>query len=209
MKYEFTNRKFSKLLVLRPAKYRGKPGRFRWLCLCDCGGFCYATSNSLIEGQKKSCGCGSHKYKKLGLSSSNSYKSWKAMMVRCFNPSHEFYGKYGGLGISVCPDWKSFDNFYRDMGERQTQQTLERLDNSLGYSKENCVWGSRTQQARNRGKFSNNSTGRTGVYFYNGKFRATITYNKKTIHIGLYNTFEEASAARGLKEIELFGFTKE
>lgn len=41
-------------------------------------------------------------------------------------------------------------NFLRDMGERPIGKTLERKNNSEGYSKENCKWATLNEQARNR-----------------------------------------------------------
>ena len=36
------------------------------------------------------------------------------------------------------------------MGHRPDGTTLERINNSLGYSKDNCKWGTRKDQTRNR-----------------------------------------------------------
>jgi len=38
----------------------------------------------------------------------------------------------------------------QDMGERPSGMTLERKNNELGYSKRNCMWATKGQQARNR-----------------------------------------------------------
>ena len=53
--------------------------------------------------------------------------------------------------MTVCDEWlNSFENFYRDMGEPPPGFTIERIDNDLGYSKENCKWIPKARQSINR-----------------------------------------------------------
>lgn len=87
-----------------------------------------------------------------GFSYSSEYGTWKAMRHRCQNPTHADYDSYGGRGITVCDEWRgSFLAFYRDMGARPSQKyTLERLDNDKGYSKDNCIWATRSVQQANK-----------------------------------------------------------
>jgi hypothetical protein len=40
--------------------------------------------------------------------------------------------------------------FYEDMGERPPHSTLERRDNTKGYTPRNCYWATRQSQGRNK-----------------------------------------------------------
>jgi hypothetical protein len=78
--------------------------------------------------------------------------AWCNIKARCYKPSHNSYPNYGAKGITVCERWlNSFENFLADMGRRPSlSHSIERKDNSLGYSKENCIWADKKAQARNR-----------------------------------------------------------
>jgi hypothetical protein len=74
------------------------------------------------------------------------------MKRRCNNPLDEAYGIYGGRGITVCDRWQdSFANFFADMGKRPSRKhSLDRKDNDLGYTPDNCRWATPEQQNNNR-----------------------------------------------------------
>ena len=75
------------------------------------------------------------------------------MLQRCTNPNHDHYERYKDM---LCIEWHDFDNFLKDMGERLDGTSLDRIDNTKGYFKENCRWATASQQIRNRSSTSLN-----------------------------------------------------
>lgn len=79
------------------------------------------------------------------------YNLWVRMIVRCYNPADDAYYRYGGRGITVCKRWRnSFLPFKADMGPRPPGMTLDRRNNSRGYSPGNCRWATPGEQQNNR-----------------------------------------------------------
>ena len=81
---------------------------------------------------------------------SPTYRSWHSMKQRVKNPKSIGAKNYMGRGIDMHPEWESFANFLRDMGERPPGTSLERVNNDLGYHPGNCKWATRAEQLRNR-----------------------------------------------------------
>lgn len=86
---------------------------------------------------------------KHGLYKSRSYSIWASMKDRCNNPNNPNYHRYGGRGVAVCDRWQEFENFYADMGDAPEGMSLDRADNDLGYSPDNCRWATPVEQQNN------------------------------------------------------------
>jgi hypothetical protein len=73
------------------------------------------------------------------------------MKARCLNPRNKDYKNYGGRGITICKEWvDSFVVFLQDMGPRPINTQLDRMDNTRGYSKDNCRWTTIMKNSQNR-----------------------------------------------------------
>lgn len=138
--------KFGRLTAVRFVEMRGKKGQF-WLFKCECGNEKVSWVGGVKRGHIKSCGC---LWRKHGMAKTKTWYSWLGMRRRCLDENYPRYKDWGGRGITVCDRWMTFQNFYNDMGERPEGKTLDRIENNLGYCKENCCWNSPKQQCNNR-----------------------------------------------------------
>lgn len=150
---DLTGTKIGNLTVLSFAG-RAKNGRLQWLCECSCGKQLFILQQALvIKNNQKSCGCLPAKNEH-GMSFTSEYKAYRQMITRCedTNKIGKNYKHYGGRGIKVCDRWlASFKNFFEDMGLKPTKKhSLDRINNNLGYSPDNCRWATLVEQARNK-----------------------------------------------------------
>ncbi|MFA6851468.1 MAG: hypothetical protein WCS30_14090 [Selenomonadaceae bacterium] len=143
--------RFGKLIAIEPAGK--KHGSIFWKCRCDCGNEKNIANYSLISGNSKSCGCGCLNIKH-GMSNTRINSIWFNMRQRCNNPHNNAYKYYGKRGISVCEEWLDFGNFYKWSMNNGYQEnlTIDRKNNSLGYSPNNCRWTTLKVQANNTRK---------------------------------------------------------
>lgn len=77
-------------------------------------------------------------------------KRWHAMKARCDTPSTDNYENYGGLDITYPNEWRSYEQFYEDMGECPFGYVLDRIDGNKNYGPENCRWVTKADSAKNR-----------------------------------------------------------
>jgi len=156
---DITGMKFGRLTVSKHIGRGSKKSRNHfWLCLCDCGASVSVNGSCLRRGATKSCGCyqkdvaraAGDRTKTHGKTKTTTYNVWTSMVQRCNNENAKDYPRYGAIGITVCEEWHTFENFLRDMGERPSGMSLDRINNNSGYSKANCRWTDAKTQQRNK-----------------------------------------------------------
>lgn len=158
---DLTGQRFGRLVCISRHSDRRSSGEMyaRWSCVCDCGTHHDVDSRALTRGQSRSCGClqrdrareTARKNATHGRSGTPEYYTWQKTLSRCYNTNDNAYSNYGGRGIRVCKRWKaSFGAFLEDMGARpSSSHSIDRIDNSRGYSPDNCRWTDRKSQNRN------------------------------------------------------------
>jgi hypothetical protein len=138
---------------------------------------------------------------------SSEYRAWISMKSRCSGNDNKSIKNYKNMGISVCSEWvNSFSRFLCDMGKKPFHNySLDRIDISKGYSKDNCRWASRSIQETN--KRPRGTINYIGVSFckVTSKYKAQIQINKKKKHIGVFKTIKEAVNAYDEKYFKLYG----
>ena len=145
---DLTNKTFGRWTVLEKGSYTSD-GHIMWKCQCSCGLIKEVMGKTLINGSSK--GCKRCQVTRHGMSRSPSYKIWAYMIARCCNPKDTAYKYYGDKGVKVCESWREdFLNFYKDMGDRPENLTLDRIDPFGNYCKKNCRWATKSQQNSNQ-----------------------------------------------------------
>jgi len=108
-------------------------------------------------------------------------------------------GGYAARNIKLDNGKKSIELLHRRLNDTPVgfdtdHKNTDRLDNR----RSNLRTATRQQNERNRSSMNANTSGCRGVSFdkSRGKWAAYIKFNYRKIHLGRYDTFEEAVAAR-------------
>lgn len=80
------------------------------------------------------------------------YQIWAGIKQRCYNKNSQYHHNYGGRGIAVCPEWVNAPKAFIEWCEANGYKNgldIDRVNNDLGYSPENCRFVSRKVNNRN------------------------------------------------------------
>jgi hypothetical protein len=152
---DLSGQKFGRLYVasLSPERSKAKGAQFN--CICDCGTEKLILGSHLRLGRVVSCGCARRERLatsgiKHGMCGTGAWHSWRDMMKRCYSQKSAHYHHYGGRGIEVCQEWRSFEGFHKSMGDRPIGMSIEREDVDGNYEPGNCKWIPLSNQQENK-----------------------------------------------------------
>lgn len=160
---DLTGQRFGRWTVLAKSEIVRKAGAY-WLCQCDCGTQKEVSSYALRNGDSTSCGCYHNQVisklnKTHGKSKTRLYNIWAGMRERCNCESYPAFRYYGAKGVKLCKEWDDYSAFEAwalangyDKNAKPHHCTLDRIDNSKGYSPDNCRWVNSKVQSNNQSR---------------------------------------------------------
>ena len=205
---DYTGFKFNKMTVV---KRFSKNKRTYYLCECECGNMVELRGDSVASSRLKSC----------GKCSNNSFEEKEGVVIGTTSAGDEYYFDLDDYDFVRKYSWIKTSNGYISASIKGQKTYLHRAlllppkdlvvdhinrvkhDNQ----KENLRVVDRTLNEVNKGLKSNNTSGKTGVYFDSSrqKWAAQITRKGTTYNLGRFRDKEAAIKARREKELELFG----
>lgn len=181
-------RRFGRLTCVEPDEEGG------WLCRCDCGGEIHADAAMLQSGVIASCGC--RKSRCINL------KGERFGRLTVENPLPERAADHSVLWRCRCDCGRTIAASSHKLRAHCTTscgcRRLEAARSGMTHVDGTCV-----ESILSGTLFRNNTSGYRGVSQRNGRWQAYITYARKMVRLGSYDTVEEALAARAWAEEQI------
>lgn len=165
-------KKFGQLTILEELPERKRREKV-YKCQCECGAITYVIGSSLRNGNTKSCGCLSklNHHRTHDKTNTRLYRIYNNMKERCYNKQYQQYKDWGARGITICDEWLNDFMLFYDWAISNGYNdnlSIDRVDNSKGYSPDNCRWVTSKEQNRNK---------RSNIYLtYNGQTKLMVKW---------------------------------
>lgn len=194
--------RFDKLEVVEQAASTAS-GQRRWLCKCDCGGSCIATTGNLHSGRTTNCGCRKSpdltgrifgKLTVLGRSEQRNARGSRT------TPMWECRCTCGAITYKATDTLKnSATSMCSTCAGKYAAESARRAAGFVG--------GTQITKIRDMKPAAANTSGVRGVYYEkkSNKWRARLRFKGKTMSFGTYARFEDAVCARKNAEKVYFG----
>lgn len=198
---DLTDQRFGRLVALhRLEKKRGS--NYVWLCRCDCGRMTEVSTNALLTGGTKSCGCARVEALKRNARDISGQRFGRLVALE---PTDR---RMGDRVIWKCRCDCGKETFVSNSsltsGNTKSCGCLPREHDSptvnMRYIDGTCV-----EMLERKGLRRDNTSGYTGVMAYRGRWKAQITFKGKRYDLGTYERIEDAAAARKKAEERIFG----
>ena len=224
---DLIGKRFSRLYVKDFAYV--KNGRTFWVCVCDCNPDkeIIVMGKYLTNGETKSCGClnieRTQQMGKANKKHNEYYQIDNVVHVKFFNCDDEFlcdiddweYAKEicwfknntGYARGEIKDKFILFHNYIFNIDTNDVTEIDHISGNRLDNRRCNLRLCSRKENAYNKGLYSNNKSGVTGVSWHKSyqKWGAYIQKDKKSILLGYFDSFEEVVEIRHKAEAKYFG----
>lgn len=227
---DLTGQRFGRLTVIERAEdYVCYPSGYRtpqWLCQCDCGNTAIILGKNLTKDNgTKSCGCFAKENMSKVKKKYNTYDLTGEFGIGYTLKGEEFYFDLEDYDLIRDYCWSINKNGYVVSIDKDTRKTilLHRIvincqDNLMpdhihgkgtryDNRKSNLRIATKQQNGMNAALSKNNTSGVTGVIWHkrDNVWQARIKVNYKYIHLGYFNSFEDAVKARKEAEEKYFG----
>lgn len=227
---DLTGKRFGRLTVIKRADDAVRPSGYKevqWHCKCDCGNFTTVTGKRLRSGNTKSCGCYAKEAMSKAKKKYNKYDlSGEYGIGYTSNTSEEFlfdkedyekiknycwFKSNRGYVVTTIP----LDNgvtktisMHRLIMDADKDSLVDHIrHNKLDNRKSELRIVDSIQNERNSELAKNNTSGVTGVTWHSrdNVWQARIKVNYQYIHLGYFNSFNDAVIARKQAEEKYFG----